>query len=406
MIVIGGGLIGATSALRLQQAGVRTTLIDPGDSRRAASFGNAGHLGPEQVSPWSAWGNVLRAPRSSFVFGGPLDFRWRDAALIAPWALRFLAACDPRAFERSQEALSALLADAMNAWTRLARDIGAPHLVIPHGHATVWTSAAGAEAGIAAAARAAWGSASYREMNADELERYAKIMKQPPRAGLLVSGTGQVSNPQDAREAILAAFVSAGGEIVADSGARVEAGGRVALASGAKRMADGVLVAAGAWSGALMAQLGQTAPLIGERGYSLQSIETDWPQDLPTTVFEEFFLVFTRFSNGLRATSCIEFGAPDAPADARKWRLMQRRIGELGVKFSEQPDRWMGPRPTLPDYVPAIGRLKRAPNVLYAFGHAHLGLTMCAVTAELVAALATERAAAIDMAPFEIERFG
>lgn len=406
ILVIGGGFVGAASALRLQQAGVQTALIDPGDMRRAASWGNAGHLGLEQVTPWSAWENVLRAPRSSFAFGGPLDFRWRDAALIAPWVLRFLAACDPRAVARGEAALTVLLGDAMAAWTRLARDVGAPGLVLPHGHASVWTTEAAADKGRAAAARSRWGAATYRDLDAGELERYARIMKQPPRAGLMFSGTGQVSNPQSAREAILAAFVSAGGEIVADKAARVEADGRVALASGTERKADGVLIAAGAWSGALMAQLGQRAPLIGERGYSLQSAETDWPRDLPTTIFEEFFLVFTRFSSGLRATSCIEFGAPDAPADARKWRLMQRRIGELGVKFSGQPDRWVGPRPTLPDYVPAIGRLKRAPKVLYAFGHAHLGLTMCAINAELVAALASGREAAIEMAPYAIERFG
>ncbi|HCK84548.1 MAG TPA: FAD-dependent oxidoreductase, partial [Hyphomonadaceae bacterium] len=77
ILVIGGGFVGAASALRLQQAGVQTALIDPGDMRRAASWGNAGHLGLEQVTPWSAWENVLRAPRSSFAFGGPLDFRWR-----------------------------------------------------------------------------------------------------------------------------------------------------------------------------------------------------------------------------------------------------------------------------------------------------------------------------------------
>lgn len=76
------------------------------------------------------------------------------------------------------------------------------------------------------------------------------------------------------------------------------------------------------------------------------------------------------------------------------------------MKFSSAPDRWVGPRPTLPDYVPAIGRLKRAPNILYAFGHAHLGLTMCAATAEIVTALATERPTTIDTAAFAIERFG
>jgi D-amino-acid dehydrogenase len=123
-------------------------------------------------------------------------------------------------------------------------------------------------------------------------------------------------------------------------------------------------------------------------------------------VFEENFVVLSRFTSGLRATSFLEFGSPDAPGDARKWRQLGRRIGDLGVAFSDHPERWVGPRPTLPDYVPAIGRLERAPRVFYAFGHQHLGLTMAAVTAELVTALATETAPAIDLAPFHIERFG
>ncbi len=155
-----------------------------------------------------------------------------------------------------------------------------------------------------------------------------------------------------------------------------------------------------------MRQLRQTAPLIGERGYSVQSAQHDWPEDLPTTVFEQHFVVFSRFTSGLRATSCIEFGSPDAPGDDRKWRLLERRIADLGVRFSSTPDRWVGPRPTLPDYVPAIGRLARAPNILYAFGHAHLGLTMCAATAEIIASIAVERKAPLDLRAFEIERFG
>jgi D-amino-acid dehydrogenase len=59
----------------------------------------------------------------------------------------------------------------------------------------------------------------------------------------------------------------------------------------------------------------------------------------------------------------------------------------------------------LPDYVPAIGRLEHAPNVLYAFGHQHLGLTMAAATSELVAAIATDKTPPIDIAPLRIERF-
>jgi D-amino-acid dehydrogenase len=405
ILVIGGGLIGAASALRLQDAGVRTTLIDPGDQRRAASYGNAGHIGTEQVSPWSSWDNFWRSPRSSFLIGGPLDFRWSDLALWAPWSMRFLAACDPARFARGQAALTAILTDALPAWRRLGELAGDPGIVIPHGHATVWMSAAAAERGRGAFAVAPAGSASCREMTASELDRYAGVLRAAPAAGVLFSGTGQVSDPQGTRNAILSAFVAKGGEVFTGAVERVEANARVTLASGEDRDADALLIAAGAWSGRLMRQLGVAAPLIGERGYSVQSAEHDWPPDLPTTVFEENFVVLSRFTSGLRATSFLEFGSPDAPGDARKWRLLEKRIADLGVRFSKTPDRWVGPRPTLPDYVPAIGCLDRAPKILYAFGHAHLGLTMSAITSEIIAALATDSTSPLDLAPFRIERF-
>ena len=405
IVVIGGGLIGAASALRLQHAGIRTTLVDPGDKRRGASWGNAGHLGVEQVTPWSAWNNVWRAPRSSFAFGGPLDFRWRDIGLWAPWARRFLGACDPACFARGEGALTALLADAMPAWQRLAALARAPEIVVPHGHATVWMSPAGADAGLSACARTSWGSATWREMSADDLTRYEGVLRRPPSAGVLFSGGGQVSDPQAARDALLLAFTALGGAIVEGAAERVRGDARVVLASGHAIDADAVLIAAGAWSAPLMQAFDVAAPLIGERGYSLTSAEHNWPADLPTTVFEENFVVLSRFTSGLRATSFLEFGAPDAPADPRKWRLLQRRIADLGVAFSENPDPWVGPRPTLPDYLPAIGRLERAPRVLYAFGHQHLGLTMAAVTAELMMAIATETAPAVDLEQFKIERF-
>jgi len=66
---------------------------------------------------------------------------------------------------------------------------------------------------------------------------------------------------------------------------------------------------------------------------------------------------------------------------------------------------WMGFRPSLPDSLPVIGRSTASPDIVYAFGHGHLGLTQSAATARLVADLICDKAPAIDITPFAADRF-
>ena len=406
-LVIGGGLVGAASALRLQAAGFAVTLIDPGDPRRAASFGNIGHIAAEQVSPLASYESLRTFPGRLFGLGGALDFRWRDAGLWGPWAMRFIAASHPTRHAAGQVALAAILSHALPAWRRLAAFSGAPGIVGRDGHAVVWMSDGAAEKGLKGWERAATGSASFQAMGSDDLAPYAAVMSRAPVAGIRFSGTAQVSEPQAARDALMAAFKAHGGAVLHARVAGLSTGKRVAahLHGGGLCEADGALVAAGAWAGRLMRSLGVDAPVIGERGYSVQSADHGWDESLPPTVFEEHSMVVSRFTSGLRASSFVEFGSPDAPGDPRKWRVLERRLGDLGIRFSPEPDRWVGPRPTLPDYLPAIGRLERDPRILYAFGHQHLGLTLSAITSELTASLAQGLEPAIDLKPFRIERF-
>jgi D-amino-acid dehydrogenase len=409
-LVVGGGIIGAASALRLQAAGFKVTLIDPGDARRGASFGNIGHIATEQIVPLAAPQTLTRLPRLLFAPGGPMDVRWSDFPLWGPWVARFVAASRPAAAARGGQALTALLRSPLVDWRRLLELAGAPPgLVTGLGHLVVWMGAEAAARGTRQWRTTPIGSATFREMTEGELKDLGAHLSATPAGGIRFSGSGQVAEPQAVRAALLSALAARGGDIATGevrSLAPYAEGVRARLADGRKLPADFVLVAAGAWSGALMRGLGATAPLIGERGYSVQSAAHSWPEALPPVVFEERALVITRFISGLRASSFVELGRPGARADPRKWRRIERHLAELGIAFSKTPDRWMGPRPTLPDYLPAIGRLERAPRVLYAFGHQHLGLTLAALTAELIEALACDRKPAIDLTPFRIERFG
>lgn len=408
-IVAGGGIVGAACAYRLQRAGFAVTLVDPGDPRRAASFGNIGHVALEQCAPLASISSIRSFPARLFGAGGPLDFRARDAGLWLPWSARFMAASLPRRHRAGVEALTALLGGAGNAWLRLVEDAGLPGgSVRLDGHCVVWFDPRKADAGRRAWESAPLGKASIAPLSEAMLDAYGQVLSRRPVAGLQFEGTGQVSDPGRLNARVLDAAAGAGVRIIAGSvtQAGADAGeARVSLAGGGTLSADLALVAAGAGSGPVMKTLGLPVPLIGERGYSIQSATHRWPDALPLTVFEESSVVAARFESGLRLAGMLEFGSPYAGPDTRKWSRLEAHARRLGLPFDGPPDRWSGPRPTLPDYLPAIGRMARSPRILYAFGHQHLGLSTAAITAELVTAIAAGEPPCIDLAPFRAERF-
>jgi len=165
--------------------------------------------------------------------------------------------------------------------------------------------------------------------------------------------------------------------------------GHACFDDGSQATADNIIVAAGARSGDLLRPLGHRVPIIDERGYHIQSPvgSEAWPADIAPIVFEDRSMIVTRFTTGLRAASFVEFSHPGVLPDRSKWDRLHRHVQDLGLPISSDADRWYGSRPTLPDYLPAIGRSNRADNLFYAFGHQHLGLTLAATTGELMMAL-------------------
>lgn len=406
-LVIGGGVVGKTCALALRRAGETVLMLDPQSLTRPASYGNAGHIALEQVEPLASPAALASAFRRLFPLGGALDFRLADIAAWGPWAARFIRASTPAGALQGKRALNSLLQDALPAWRRLAAGLGRPDLLVEQGHVVVWERQDTARAGLEAWRAADIGQARLGVLSDPVAQRLRQSITAPIAGGVQFENTGQVRDPALMLSLLDGAFTASGGQLRTGRAAQlrtVDGRVEVLLEDGERLAPERVLVAGGVGSGALLRDLGHVAPVIAERGYHLEGGADHWG-DLPPVVFEDRSLILTRFGDRLRAASFVEFGRESSPPDPRKWARLRRHLAELGVRMEGPVAEWMGARPTLPDYLPAIGVSRRADNLYYAFGHQHLGLTLAAVTGELVAALMGGTTPAVDLAPFDLDRF-
>lgn len=404
--IIGGGIVGLASAVALARRDFDVTLVDNDPGRQAASWGNAGHIATEQVEPLASRAAIRSAPGRLFSRGGALAFpagQWRQ---WLPFGLRMLRAAAPARFEAGKAALSGIVGEAMPAWRRLAASLLVAGLLREDGHFVTWSTPEAAHAGRAAWAATDTGSARFHDASPADRDALRQLGVEPAGA-IRFEGTGQIADLSVLAEAMQAALRHAGGRIVCGQARIAPHGSEARLAIDGEPVADpGLLVVtAGVRSAALLASLGHRAPIVAERGYHIRSSDHDWPVGMPPLVFEDRSMIVTRYADCVQAASFVELGDPDAPPDPAKWERLEAHVAALGLPMRGPFVRWMGIRPTLPDYLPAIGASRRAANLLYAFGHQHLGLTLAPVTGEIVAALATRERPAIDIAPFDIGRF-
>ena len=170
--------------------------------------------------------------------------------------------------------------------------------------------------------------------------------------------------------------------------------------------ADKAVICAGAWSKPLARQLGDKLPMDTERGYHLMlPAENNRLLKRPVMSGEHSF-VLVPMDNGLRLTGLVELADLDAPPD---YRLIRRLIPAAlkmlpGINGAEESV-WMGCRPSLPDSLPVIGVSRRSKNVLYAFGHQHLGITLGPASGLIISDMIAGRDPGLDLQPYRPDRF-
>ncbi len=388
IVVIGAGIVGLACALRLQHEGLKVVLIDRDAPGHGASFGNAGHIATEQIYPLAS-PQVIRGALSMLMDReGALRIRPQYLFGIAPWLARFVWASRPSAFARGIAALAALQSTAVADLTELLQLAGASHLLHMDGHMVLVER----ESSLATAKREIDDLAKYgiqsRWLNAQQVNELAPDIAVPIQGAYHYQGTGHVDDPLAICDALFAAFKQAGGTFTRCRVERIAQHGReftVTGEGGIKVLGQRVLLAAGAWSAPLAAQLGFRVPLDTERGYHITLPNTKPAFSIPVAGYERK-VIMTPMTCGLRMTGTVEFGGLSLPPDPHRFELLRQNMRALlPTADVSTATMWMGFRPSLPDHLPVIGRASDGREIYFAFGHQHLGVTLAGVTARLIA---------------------
>ena len=108
---------------------------------------------------------------------------------------------------------------------------------------------------------------------------------------------------------------------------------------------------------------------------------------------------------GLRVVGTVEFGGLDNPLSKSRINNLINNAKYMLGDLPEHEDEWLGFRPTLPDFLPILGPSLKNKNIIYAFGHQHLGWTLGAITGKIISGIVAGEKTNLDLAPYSSKRF-
>ena len=405
--VIGGGVVGLACARALQRTGRRVTLIEEHEIGRGCSFGNAGLIAVDHILPLArpdVLGGAFRMLADPL---GPLHVNWASLPSLMPWFVRFAMAALPSAVDRGTKMLATLLRDAVPAWKRLMGSGGHAELFEPRGYLTLFESPRSARAAANENKLLKDHGIRFHALSPADIRERVPALTTKMCAGRYLPDATYTAEPFDVVRNLGRQFAVDGGEVIERqrvAGFTIENDTvrGVRLRDG-EILANQVVLAAGVGSKWLAKQLAIEVPLLRERGYHVMVID-DIHLDTPL-LFADRGFVATPMEAGLRLAGTVELGAAGP-----NWQRADVLRRQAAVLFNRphltETSHWHGDRPTLPDYLPVIGPAPNHRNVVLAFGHQHLGLSLAAITAELATDIIQGRTPRFDITALSARRFG
>ncbi len=409
-IVVGAGVIGLACAYALKKRGRDVVVLDHGPPGGACSLGNAGWVAPSISAPIPAPGLTWTSLKWMLRSDSPLYIAPRAVPSLARWLFRFWRHCNRPDFEAGLRATAELNRHTLALFDALEAD-GVKCELHRRGILYVFCEP------------------GYLESNLEDFKPLAAVgydMPEPldgramrtmePELSDAVVGGFLVEDEYHVRPETLTAGYTRhleGLGVEFQIGACVAApltdktGLRGVLTSNGEVRGDEIVLAAGAWTGALAARFGIPLPVQAGKGYSV-TVPVARETFTRPLYLGEAKIGASPFAGAVRFAGTMELSGINLDMDPRRVQGMRQGI----QRYMRNPPgptegtEWVGMRPLTPDGLPMLGRAPGPPNVFIATGHAMLGVTLAPATGEAIAELMTDPGAESLYRAFAPGRFG
>ena len=408
-VVVGAGIVGVATALNLLRAGRSVTLIDRRAPGEETSSGNGGILVSSSIVPVTVPGLLRKVPQMLASRKGALFFRWNYLPRMMPWLVRYLSHCRPDEARRIAAGLAPLVADSLDEHQHLSKGTHAQRRIRPRPYAFVYRDRASFEADAFAWRIREENGISWRTVEGDAVSEMEPALNPVYRyLAIFDHQHGTIDGPGEYVKELAGAFAEEGGSLEQREIMELKrkADGRIILrASGESIEAEFIVIAAGAWSGRLLASIGVKVPLESERGYHVELLS---PSMTPhhALMLTDAKCVVTPMNERVRLAGLVEFGGLDAGPSQAPIRSLVALARRAFPKLTfERHTEWMGHRPAPSDSLPVIGSVPGCRGLMLAFGHHHVGMTSGPKTGRLISDLITGRQPQLEMSPYSVSRF-
>ncbi|MDH4095943.1 MAG: FAD-binding oxidoreductase [Betaproteobacteria bacterium] len=409
IVVLGAGIVGLCVALHLQKRGRAVALVDRRGAAEETSFGNAGLIQREGVFPYGFphdFGALAR-----YALNRTIDAHYHPSALprLAPFLWQYWHHSRPGRHAEVARLYARLIEHCVTEHEALVAEAGAADLIVRGGWMKVFRTARERDHRFAEAE--GW----KKDFGVEHVKLDARGLQEaePYLAPVLAGAIHwtqpiRTLDPNALGQAYLRRFEALGGEFFQGNATTLAAEGegwRLRTARGPLE-AGAAVVALGPWSDVLTRALGYELPLAVKRGYHMHyRAAGEAVLNHPILDVEGGYFMGP-MRRGIRLTTGAEFALRDAirtPVQLGRAEPIARDLFPLAERLDNEP--WMGARPCTPDMLPIIGPAPRHANLWFAFGHAHHGLTLAAVTGRLIAEMVTGEAPLVDPQPYAAGRF-